>query len=117
MHDLQKTTALKALKTLDALGVPYAAIIDGETHGTLEIKTRRTRTREPRYAYGETRAHYLPLIQNMAVGDVVDVPVGQFDLPTLSSNVTAFASHEWGKGNTVTQSNKDAGTVTVLRIG
>lgn len=117
MHDIQKNTALKALRTLDALGIAYAAIIDGETHGTLEVKTRRTRIRPARYAHGETRAYYLPLLKDMAVGDVVDVPAGHFDLTVLSSNITAFASHEWGKGNTVTQSNKDAGIISVLRIG
>jgi len=73
----------KAIKLLDAAGATYAIQYNGDTYGTLQVKPAPIRQR--RYAIGETRAHYWPIIGNLKAGECASVPFGEFDVKILSS--------------------------------
>lgn len=115
LHEIALT---RALKTLDAIGAHYAVIFQGHTYGTLALapppKTRKDG--RPHYKRGTTRAHYLPYIENLQIGQTAAVPFNDFDVKVLASNVTAACTHMWGKQSYISQRNDAAGTFDILRI-
>lgn len=116
-HDLKKEAVRRAMKMLDAAGAQYAIIIDDETFGTLTVATPRKRKNNwVSYPKGETREYYYPYIKDMVAGDIVEIPVGRFDIKTLASNVSAACIHEWGKGSTITNADRSRGIISVLRM-
>ncbi len=117
MEDIQKTAIMRALRTLDVLGVPYAAIIDGETLGTLQVRQPDAPEERPRYKRGETMKHYLDKVQNLQPGETATIEAGPFDLRVLAGHVSSAGFRLWGAGNYITQTEKGANAVTVLRLG
>jgi hypothetical protein len=107
----------KAIKILDAAGATYAIQYNGDTYGTLEVKPLKSGKRQRRYAIGETRAYYWPIIGNLKVGQGAAIPFGDFDPKILASNVSAYCVHAWGAGNTMTTRNDEKQTIEVLRVG
>lgn len=108
MHDIQRETAMRAIKMLEAVGVQFSVIVDGTAYGNIKVK--------PQYKRGETHKYYWSKMEDMAPGDVVYVDAGDFDISVLASNISSAGIRAWGKGSTVIKSDKDANTVAVLRI-
>ncbi len=107
----------KAIKILDGAGAAYAIQYNGNTYGTLEVKPAKSGKRQRRYAIGETRAYYWPIIGHLKAGDSAAVPFGDYDPKTLSSNISAYCVHVWGAGNAMTAKNDEKQTIEVLRLG
>ena len=113
-ESLQAVAVRKALRILDAAGAVYAVQHEGETYGTLAVKEPPTYA--ARYPRGATRAHYLPLIQDMKPGDSVEIPFGPFDPTILSSNLAATVCRDWGAGSFVTRRNSAKSVIELLRV-
>jgi hypothetical protein len=113
-HPVKIEAAKRAFRMLDAAGVQYGAILDGEQYGALKVVMPARR--QARYPRGSTRDYYGPFIEALEPGDHVDIPCGQFDVSILSSNVSAACAHRWGAGSYVTTLDRDANTVSVLRL-
>ena len=115
-HELQSIAFNKALKLLDAIGAQYAIKFNGEVHGTLALAPER-KGRPSLYQRGETHKYFWPLIKDMAVGEVRDVPLNGFDGPTLSRNISSACVHNFGVGCSIVSLQRNADAVSVLRIG
>lgn len=72
--------------------------------------------RGQRYGFGTVRLYYGPMIENMQVDDVVQVPVGLFDLETLNKGIWSFACARWGNRSIVTELDYTNRWVEVYRV-
>jgi hypothetical protein len=113
-QNLRQTAVDRAMRMLDAAGAQYAVQFNGETYGALTVKPEPKR--RPVYERGATRAHYLPYIEHLNVGESVTVPAGPFALSPLASNISAYACHAWGIGSAMVSQDRATGCISVLRI-
>ena len=115
-HEVQNTAFNRALKLLDAAGAEYAIKFDGEVHGTLTLAPER-KGKPSLYRRGETHSYFWPLVKDIQVGEVREVPLDRFDGPTLSSNISSACVRTFGVGCSIVSLQKAKGVVAVLRIG
>lgn len=113
---IRDTTLTKAIRMLDAVGAKYAILYNGASYGTLPIETPQPVAVRPKYKRGTTRAHYLPYLENLQPGDSAEVPFDRFDGTVMAANVSAYCTHKWGSGCSVTSRNDETRSVEVLRI-
>lgn len=117
LSDFQRATIKKNLAILDNVGAQYKIILPGgEEIGTLVVKPP---ARNRKYAFGETRSYYVPIIEaaNLQPGQLVEIPFDRFDPIVLASNVPAYTYSLWGKGNTASHRNDAKGVLEVMRLG
>ena len=115
-HEVQNIAFNKALKLLDAVGAEYAIKFDGEVHGTLTLSPERKG--KPRlYQRGETHSYFWPLVKDIQVGEVREVPLNRFDGPTLASNISSACVRTFGVNCSIVSLQRAKGVVAVLRIG
>lgn len=121
-----------ALKVLRNMGYTYVVEKAGDTsevykHGTLtsieSLMPAKGAKKKKTFAYprGYVGAHVLPFMQNMSVGDCVEIPSLHADgtrisLYNLQSTVCNIANVQWGKGSATTSMNPKTKTVEVLRL-
>lgn len=119
MHEVQKLAIQKAIRTLEAMKdhVQFAVEFGDEVFGNRKLAEVKTFKRTPRYPYGATRKHYLPYFEGAQVGDVIEVPFGEFDGRVLAANISAACIHVFGKGNTTVHKNDKTKIVEVLITG
>jgi hypothetical protein len=114
-----KSIALeRALAMLRAASCQYVVLTeDGTqfTHGDLEVVKATKRKHLKRNApYGAMNKHYLPILEELQVGEMALVPYGDFPRKPLHSAVSAWCSKHFGNRNTITHYN-DQG-IEVLRV-
>lgn len=100
MEQIKITTLRKAMTLLNACGFQYAILdSDGVLHGTLEVaatKPKRTRA-SLAFDYGEITTYvkaHLPA--EIAVGDVIVVPVLGYGNERIRSGVLNVLSRKYG---------------------
>lgn len=113
-HNVRQTAVDRAMRMLDAAGAEYAIEFAGQTYGTLKVAPKPKRAAI--YPRGATRAHYLPLMENLQPGESVIVPSNGFDLSVLAKNISAYAANTWGRGECMTVTNRDRDCIEVLRL-
>ena len=107
-HEVQSIAFNKALKLLSAAGAEYAIKFNDEVHGTLQLAPER-KSKKSLYKRGETHSYFWPLLHDMEVGEVREVPVSRFDGPILSSNISSACVRNWGVGCSVVSWQKAKG--------
>lgn len=116
MLEIQKKQILKFASMLDTWGAEYKIILpDGEELGALEVAPKRKKAAS-KYPRGALSTHFLPYIEGMDFGDVVNVPAGEYPLETLRGSLSAWATHHWGNKSVTTFINHKTNMVEVLRI-
>lgn len=66
--------------------------------------------------FGSVAAHYRPYLEKCAnVGDIAEIPVGEFNADHLRAAVCAYCTHFWGKGTYTSVLNKVKNQIEVLR--
>lgn len=115
MLEVQKIAVIKAIRTLEAVKdhLEFAVEFDGKTFGNRELVAKRSR-RGPQYPRGMTRDHYAPYFKGIKVGDVIQIPFGNFDPVVLAANVSAACVHSFGKGNATIHKNMTTKMVEVM---
>ena len=97
MIELKQVALNRVLNTLTNMGCKFAVIDeDGKTYGDLEIVQPRTRSKS-KYEHGALTAYLRQWMDNMTPGEVVVIPIGDFDCKSLSSALSAYANRMWGK--------------------
>lgn len=116
MSNIKQQTLKRALTMLDAIGATYAVIEEnGTKHGTLEVSDKKKKS--PRkYKHGELSSYVKSFLENMKVGQVVELPSGVYPIEDLRSAVASWACYYWGNGTVTTASSKEKQIVEVLRI-
>lgn len=117
MIELQKRELARAVKLIEMLGCKYKVISpDGEEFGGLTVvipKPPRPK-RNLRLPYGTVAEYYKPFIDvNLNVGEVIEIPKGNFKVELLRSGICSYLTRVWGNKTYVTMMTKD--TVQVMR--
>jgi hypothetical protein len=107
---------MQAVKILNALGLDFKIIDrDGTEYGNLEVAPKKKRNMNPNREYGDLVKHYDQYIDyDAAIGDVFEIPRGEFEVDEIRSGVCSKLSKEWGNGTYTTAIADDR--VQVLRI-
>lgn len=105
MHILRATKC--SFKIATAEGTIFSEGFAEETH---------SRKKNPNRPYGLIASHFKPLIKDMKIGEVVEVPWHQqIREDDLQSAMTAWMTSTWGKGTYTTQKNDNKKVIEVLR--
>lgn len=109
---------MKALTMLNAHGARYRIELpDGTVHGDLALPQPEAPKRRPmKHPYGTMTAYVRPLMQHLAVGELVIVPCNGFTPHDVQNACGNCGSALWGKGSVTTAQNAQANTVEVLRL-
>ncbi len=115
--DLKTIAVQRAINLLNSSGAKYKIVMpDGSEYGELQIAAPEKQKRERRYPMGYMRSYYRPLIENMKPGDIVRVPVSEFDLESLQSGLCAYASANWGNQSAITRRAPEHNAVEIMRV-
>lgn len=89
---------------------------DGTKHtqGNLELVERKRRRLT--HPMGTICKQYKPHLENLKVGEFVEIPYDQFSADSVQSGITAFCNQNWGKGSVTTAINRKKNCVEVLRF-
>ena len=113
MNTIKNTAIDRAIKTLAALGCVYVVVRptgERDTHGELP--------KEPKpWKRGDLKAHVLPYMEKLSVGESVKIPFGGYDPAAISQAASATSYSLWGAGNYMTQRSDEGGYVEVLCLG
>lgn len=111
----------EALNKLEVTNCAFKVILpNGEEHlhdpnDLLNPHKPIKRQRKDR-PYGSLVSYYKPYVEDMKVGDVVEIPWGHFTAQELQSAVTAWCGQNWGNGTVTSSKNEDNQTVEILRL-
>lgn len=118
--DLRTVALQRAINLLHSSGARYKIVMpDGMEYGDLQLAPPAQPAppkRVRRYPMGAARRYYGPLIQHMKPGDIVRVPVGEFDLESLQSGICAYASANWGNQSAITRRAPEHNAVEIMRV-
>ena len=85
----------------------------GEWNAGTKLSTTKTgKIRKPNGAYAHI---YKPYLENLKVGEVAEIPCGEFRHNELQGAVTAWMSGVWGKQSYATSYNAENETLEVIR--
>jgi hypothetical protein len=99
MEQIKTITLRKAISLLDACGFKYVIIdSDGKKHGTLEV-VDNTKKRKLEYPMGTLVSYIVKHIPvTIAVGDVFQIPPGNFDPVKIRSGAISYLIRKYGTG-------------------
>lgn len=110
----------RLMAALKATGAKYIIVMpDGTTHSQGDLKLveekQRKRRKSP-FPRGAISAYYMPYIEGMLPGQLVEIPYDTFPPETIISGVSSRAVDMWGRGSTMTCRNTDKKVIEVLRV-
>lgn len=117
MSQIQEQVLKRVIAMLEGMKCSYA-IIDpiGGKHGLLEIKEPSVRSSIRKYPRAERSKYARSYIASMNVGDVVNVPFGQYEGLECQSSIMSASHRLWGKSSVTTTINRPNQVVEIMRI-
>lgn len=117
MSQIQEQVLKRAISMLEGMKCSYA-IIDplGGKHGSLEVKERSSKGGARKYPHAERSKYARLYIESMSVGDVVNIPFGQYEGLECQSSIMSASHRLWGKGSVTTTINRPNKVVEIMRI-
>lgn len=115
MKEIEKKLFANAIRILDSINVEYCIQHpDGQLIGVL--KTEKKETRNPRkYAYGAVTRYLIPYVNLLRQGEVITVPVGEYDIDSIQSVACNMIKDLYGSGNYTTHRNADNLEILLLK--
>jgi hypothetical protein len=105
---------LKVTRCAFKVVLPDDSVQEFDPDNKLNAEPKRKRSPST-YPHGSLTKYFRPMVVGMQVGDVVAVPVGEFDMETLLGALSAWASHTWGRNSHTAAANHKDNTVELLR--
>ena len=104
MKEIEKKALSSAIRMLDSIHVKYCIEHpDGHFIGALEAKKPITRSRkEHKYPHGAVTRHVEHYMNNLELGQVITIPVAEFDMDAVQSTACNIARKLHGSGNYTT---------------
>jgi len=124
--DIITKTAKDAARLLNAIRAQYIIvlptgeqIIEGDIKlhvpDAVPVRKKRAQSRNP---LGFLRAHIMPHLKPLKVGDVAVIPVpNNSSIKEIQGSAASISNVLWGKGNYKTMRNLETGNCEVLRMG
>jgi len=120
MLEIQKSVLTKAIKLLNSIKVEYAILADGEKYGTLEVagKKRTVGKRAFAFKYGRNAVlnYVKPYIDNLEVGEIIQIPLGEYDLDAIAATSASHAHKVFGTGGHTSRKDKKNNTFSIMRL-
>lgn len=113
MHHLQQKGLEKLIEFLQSIKCEYK-IIDSDGKVFTNMTEKKTKKNKPHYPTGALTSHIKKYAENIKIGDVISIPVGEYDTDRLASVASSYFSHKLGKGSCTTHRTKDG--VEILRM-
>ena len=112
MSNLQKKVLNQTIQLLIGMGCDFA-IIDpsGEKHGNLDVIQKKKKVRVQ-----EFHSYVSPILDKIAIGELLEVPPNEYKLEELQSNICARAYARWGAKSIATSINRKTNVIEVLRL-
>lgn len=116
MHTVQKNVLNRAIQMLDSLGLDYYIVIpDAEPIQKGDFVIEPKKKYKHKYPRGTLVQMFRHLgIDKMNIGDVVIVPVGDYDKSSIQGSLASFAHRLWGSGAAITAVAGDA--IEIMRV-
>lgn len=111
---IKQDAVKKALALLKAANAMYRIIEEDGSEYTNIVEKKKTRTYQ--YPKGALTSYLRPHVENMEMGELIEIPVGEFNLHSLQSAVTGWFCNNKGNGSCMSSVNKDKNVVEVIRI-
>jgi len=117
LSQIQENTFKRAIVLLDSMKCVYA-ILDplGNKHGTLNINRPKRINKLPLHPRGQRSAYIRKHIENMSVGDVVQIPFDKFGRAAIQASVASTGLRLWGACSVTSTVIRDRQVVEVMRI-
>jgi hypothetical protein len=123
LREVHKKAIDDAMSRLKAVGCAFKIVtpinseIIHDPNKVLDKRKQTVRRADLPYSYGDLKKHYMPYIENVSVGDVVEIPYDD-GLPyfAIQSSLSAHLTNTWGKGSYTTTTNKKTKNLEVLRL-
>lgn len=116
MMSIQQREISKFLSLLNGMNAQYKIIIpdDGSQieYGDLPVAKQEQHTRVRR---GDCLRIYKTIMQDLQVGAVAAVPIGNLPAESIRNSLYNWATKTWGVGSITTMLNHDSNTLEVLR--
>ena len=116
MHELQKKALEKTIAFLKSINCQYKVVdTDGNIFTNVnEGETFKKRRAKSIYPHGSLTNHIKKYTESLEIGQVITIPIGEFDIDRIGSALTPHLSAKFGNGSYTTHRAKDG--VEVLRI-
>ena len=115
MSNIQEIALKKALVLLKASGCTYHVVdMDGEEYGE---PIHEKKKRLFKYKYGAVRTYLKPYIENLQEGQVVEVPIGEFNIDSVQSGLASYMAAMYGMGQYITTRSDDGQFVQMIFLG
>jgi hypothetical protein len=113
--------AVSNLTQLEKRGLLEFKIICGsDEYGTLEAKKKappkKKRVSPIGLKHGEMRDFVVPIIKEIAPGNIVSIPCKNFPAEIVRSNACAWATVHWGKGTYMSTINREKNEIEIYRF-
>lgn len=111
IHD---AASQKAIAILNSINAKYKIILeDGTERSNIVEETKKKKVfLRP---VGTAIKHFLPYIENTEVGQLVEVPYGDFRGEELRGPLVAYCCRIWGKGSYMSSLNNEKRVVELIR--
>jgi hypothetical protein len=120
MLEIQKVVLIKAIRLLNSIDVEYAILAGGEKHGTLELAVKKTKKGErsfsSKYGRGTILNYIRPYIDNLKVGEVVQIPTGEYNLEAVAATSASHSHRMFGNGGYTGRADKEKNVYEILRL-
>jgi len=98
MHKLQHKGLDKTIIFLDAINCQYKIIDElGNVHTSFTWNEKIRKKKKSFYPYGKLVQHTKQYVDELQVGKVVTIPLGEFDVKRLASSVSSYLAQKFGK--------------------
>jgi hypothetical protein len=115
MNEMQSKALGNMLRGLKVLGCSFIVIDSNGTKYEYGDAIRK-KPKDKTVRNGDRRNYYMPFVQDMNPGDVVEIPAGEYSINEIQSGVSSILSKTWGNGSYVTSRDQKKNVLEVLRV-
>jgi len=118
LSNMQVKVLDNAERMLRSIGAQYQIRLGTFSVSTMVAVETPTKSRQKRNLskpFGTYAKYLRPYIEEAKPGDLVSIPVGDFDSDTLLKNVRTHLNHKWGADTYLLEQSKDGTAFEVMR--
>ena len=117
MSQVQEQALKRVFAVLNSLKCEYA-IVDpwGNKHGNLELAVYGDQKTPRKYPHGERATFVKQFLENMAIGDVAEIPFDKYEPIEIQTSAISAAHKIWGAGSVTTATVKSKNAIELMRV-
>ena len=117
MQDVQLKLFQRCLRDLNTLGCTFAILdAEGNKHGTLEVVDESRKKSRCEFEFGVITKYIEPFIQEMGIGDVVEIPINEYGHSRIQSTAGSWFFKRHGASSHTSTYNKEKNVLEFMRL-